>query len=887
MKRDVVPDPSGAIFFLLLNLIRTLLKHVLARFSPLHAYLLTLQIQVKVETASSSRSVARNGLSTSEFLHENYVRVSCFKSRKSSFILELFKLISEDIGIENKDRRVLGTILRLLHTKVQCLKNNCPYALKYCFTKSSTVIVPFSSASRTGLRYLRSMLLLRFAMVCAPSKLSQFVCLSTGAVYDEVVLGGTFDRLHEGHRYLLNIAVMRTKRRLTVGVTDGPMLRKKILWDIIEPVEQRIRIVEAYLNGKKPSLDYRVVPITDLYGPTATDPELQLLVVSAETIKGGEAVNALRKERNLPLLDVECVNLIRDPLAGDYEEKKISSSNTRMRLLGTHIRKPTISNPVSFPYVIGLTGGMASGKTSIAKRLEGLGAAIVPCDQLGHQAYLPGTECQKTLIEAFGNTILASDGTINRKALGAIVFSDKEALKHLNEIVWPAIADLAKKEIEKAKDKGTQIVVLDAAILLEAGWDKICQEVWVTFVPPEEAVRRAVARDRLTVEAAEKRLAAQMTNVERLKYAHVPFSTLWEPEFTQKQVENAWGEVQELLSLPAEPIQPMLLDQTYINLKNQVIKAERRVLKELGFCVHVKHPHKIVVVYLQLLGLERNKKLAQMSWNYMNDSLRTDVWVRYSPETIASACIFLSAKILGIPLPTQPAWYLVFGAQETDLKLIAIRLIQLYKRPKPDTELLEKTISTLQEAYQEARQKRLGIVAESHSSGQSPVCSRPVSPSKNNAAENKESITNGVETKEADDEKSPKLSSKSRSEEKRREKHLSKSLSRSRSRSPSVEVEREKRHRKHRKRRTRSRSRSPVRSRDRKEKDREKEDRHSSRSSLTKRSHKYDREERYKEKERDRDREKLDRYSSKEERYYERDKDRHRSKSDKEKDRRR
>lgn len=80
----------------------------------------------------------------------------------------------------------------------------------------------------------------------------------------------------------------------------------------------------------------------------------------------------------------------------------------------------------------------------------------------------------------------------------------------------------------------------------------------------------------------------------------------------------------------------------------QVIKAERRVLKELGFCVHVKHPHKMIVTYLQVLKAERNTKLIQTVWNYMNDSLRTDVFVRYDPETIACACIYLAARQLNV-----------------------------------------------------------------------------------------------------------------------------------------------------------------------------------------------------------------------------------------------
>ncbi|XP_053378656.1 cyclin-L1-like [Mercenaria mercenaria] len=103
-------------------------------------------------------------------------------------------------------------------------------------------------------------------------------------------------------------------------------------------------------------------------------------------------------------------------------------------------------------------------------------------------------------------------------------------------------------------------------------------------------------------------------------------------------------------------IHPMVLDQNYINLKNQVIKAERRVLKELGFCVHVKHPHKVIVMYLQVLESNQNQKLVQCAWNYMNDSFRTDVFVRYNPETIACACIWLAARQLQVPLPNSPPW---------------------------------------------------------------------------------------------------------------------------------------------------------------------------------------------------------------------------------------
>ncbi|XP_026969104.1 cyclin-L1 isoform X3 [Sagmatias obliquidens] len=127
---------------------------------------------------------------------------------------------------------------------------------------------------------------------------------------------------------------------------------------------------------------------------------------------------------------------------------------------------------------------------------------------------------------------------------------------------------------------------------------------------------------------------------------------------------------------------PLILDQNYINTKNQVIKAERRVLKELGFCVHVKHPHKIIVMYLQVLECERNQTLVQTAWNYMNDSLRTNVFVRFQPETIACACIYLAARALQIPLPTRPHWFLLFGTTEEDIQEICIETLRLYTRKK-------------------------------------------------------------------------------------------------------------------------------------------------------------------------------------------------------------
>nr|XP_046244568.1 cyclin-L1a isoform X1 [Scatophagus argus] len=153
----------------------------------------------------------------------------------------------------------------------------------------------------------------------------------------------------------------------------------------------------------------------------------------------------------------------------------------------------------------------------------------------------------------------------------------------------------------------------------------------------------------------------------------------------------------------------LILDQNYINTKNQVIKAERRVLKELGFCVHVKHPHKIIVMYLQVLECEKNQTLVQTAWNYMNDSLRTNVFVRFQAETIACACIFLAARALQIPLPSRPHWYLLFGATEDEIREICITTLRLYTRKKPNYDHLEKEVERRKVFLAEAKLKAKGL----------------------------------------------------------------------------------------------------------------------------------------------------------------------------------
>ena len=227
------------------------------------------------------------------------------------------------------------------------------------------------------------------------------------------------------------------------------------------------------------------------------------------------------------------------------DELKLSSTARRQEDLGVLLRKPKSNPNQSDIYVIGLTGGIASGKSSIAKRLEKLGAQIINADLVGHSVYKPGTQAYNEIIESFGDRILDSNGSINRRSLGSIVFSDGEKLHLLNSIVWPRIMEKLKELISEMASGNVRVCVVEAALLLEAGWDDVVDEIWVSVIPEGEAIKRLGDRNGLSVEEAKKRLASQLKNKERVSRANVVLSTLWEPEYTQKQVEKAWEGLQE------------------------------------------------------------------------------------------------------------------------------------------------------------------------------------------------------------------------------------------------------------------------------------------------------------------------------------------------------
>ena len=189
--------------------------------------------------------------------------------------------------------------------------------------------------------------------------------------------------------------------------------------------------------------------------------------------------------------------------------------------------------------VIGLTGGIASGKSLVSQQLVELGAVVIDADKVGHETYRQGTETYRAVVEAFGRDVIGPDGEVDRRALGAKVFGNPEARRRLEEIVWPAIRRLAAERLAELRAQGVPVVVLEAAVLIEANWLDLVDEVWLVEASPETVRQRLGARNGLTPEQAEARLRAQLTNEKRRPYADVVIENDGSLEELRRRVDEA------------------------------------------------------------------------------------------------------------------------------------------------------------------------------------------------------------------------------------------------------------------------------------------------------------------------------------------------------------
>jgi len=190
--------------------------------------------------------------------------------------------------------------------------------------------------------------------------------------------------------------------------------------------------------------------------------------------------------------------------------------------------------------VIGLTGGIGSGKSTVSRYLSELGAAIIDADKLGHEVYLPNTESWRDLVKTFGKEILTPADKIDRKKLGTIVFNNPEKLQQLNAIVHPRMFEIAKQRIEDNRRKGTQVVILDAPILFETNWTPLVEEVWVVVANEANVIKRAVARSGLTEEQVRARIGSQMSNKDRIQRAQVVIHNDGTAEDLRNKVNELW-----------------------------------------------------------------------------------------------------------------------------------------------------------------------------------------------------------------------------------------------------------------------------------------------------------------------------------------------------------
>ncbi len=344
--------------------------------------------------------------------------------------------------------------------------------------------------------------------------------------YDHVCLGGTFDQLHAGHKMLLSLAAVCTSRRLVCGVSDAPLLRKKVCGALMQPLGLRTAVVDGFVSSVRPGLQLDLPPLQDGFGPAITDSSLQAIVVSAETLKGGDACNERRSAAGFAPLEVVELELVdEDGTHGDVDdEKKVSSTTKRKEQLGVmrgameaHWQR---RSPHRTPYIIGLTGGVATGKSTAAGLLAATGShaevRVVGHIRAEEPAYGPESGLEPSVCKEAGERLVAQiDAAVSRYAASG----------------------------EGGGEGGgpTPLLLVESSSLLEAGWGGLVDEVWCMHAPHALQLARLCSRDGVGADAAEASLASPpaLRAEERATLAHVPLSSEFEESDLRAQLAAA------------------------------------------------------------------------------------------------------------------------------------------------------------------------------------------------------------------------------------------------------------------------------------------------------------------------------------------------------------
>ncbi|WIF94398.1 dephospho-CoA kinase [Caminicella sporogenes] len=194
--------------------------------------------------------------------------------------------------------------------------------------------------------------------------------------------------------------------------------------------------------------------------------------------------------------------------------------------------------------VIGLTGGIASGKSTVSSYLKELGAVVIDADIVAREIVEKGKPALKEIVKCFGKEVLNEDGTLNRKYLGKIVFNNPEKLKILNKITHERIIKNIKEKIKFYEHLGKyKVIFIDAALLIEMNMTDMVDEVWLVAIDREKQIERLMIRDKLTYDEALKRINSQMSLEEKKKYADVIIDNSKSIKDLKRQIDILWNKI--------------------------------------------------------------------------------------------------------------------------------------------------------------------------------------------------------------------------------------------------------------------------------------------------------------------------------------------------------
>ena len=193
--------------------------------------------------------------------------------------------------------------------------------------------------------------------------------------------------------------------------------------------------------------------------------------------------------------------------------------------------------------IIGLTGGIACGKSTVSAELRALGAAIIDADALAHELSQPHQPIYNAYVERFGREIVTADGTLDRAAIARRVFSDPAVRAEVEAIAHPIIRRAAEERLRAAREESKRAAVLDVPLLFEAGWDALADETWVVALPREEQLARLLTRDTsMDADEARARIAAQMPLAEKCARADVVIDNSGTVEEIREYIGKLWKE---------------------------------------------------------------------------------------------------------------------------------------------------------------------------------------------------------------------------------------------------------------------------------------------------------------------------------------------------------